>query len=57
MLLFLLAERLGLPVPAALLTAAVWSFNFHGINVAVLWISGRTSLLVVLFAILMTLFG
>src|SRR4029453_7598627 len=38
--------------PAALFCAALWAFNFHGINAAVLWISGRTALLVTLFAVL-----
>src|SRR5205814_5723360 len=33
-LLFLLARRLSLPVEAALFAAAVWAFNFHGINMA-----------------------
>jgi hypothetical protein len=47
-----LAARLGAPPAAALLAAGVWAFNFHGINMAVLWISGRTSLVVTLFALL-----
>jgi hypothetical protein len=34
-------------VPLALL----WALNFHAINMAVLWISGRTALLVTLFAV------
>jgi len=33
-------------------SAASWMFNFHGINMSVLWISGRTSLLLTLFALL-----
>jgi hypothetical protein len=49
-LLFLLATRLSLPAPAALFAAAVWAFNFHGINMALLWTSGRTALLLCLFA-------
>ncbi len=49
-LLFLLARRLSLPPAAALFAVAVWAFNFHGINMAVLWISGRTALLLCLFA-------
>jgi hypothetical protein len=49
-LLFLLASRLSLPAPAALFAVAVWAFNFHGINMALLWISGRTTLLLCLFA-------
>jgi hypothetical protein len=48
----LLAQALSFPRPAALFCAALWAFNFHGINAAVLWISGRTALLVTLFAVL-----
>jgi hypothetical protein len=48
----LLAQALSFPRPAALVCAALWAFNFHGINAAVLWISGRTALLVTLFAVL-----
>jgi hypothetical protein len=48
----LLAQALSCSRPAALLCAALWAFNFHGINAAVLWISGRTALLVTLFAVL-----
>ena len=40
-LLFLVGRRLSLPPEAALLAAAVWAFNFHGINMALLWTSGR----------------
>ena len=47
---FALARALALPPGAALLAAAVWAFNWHGINMALLWISGRTALTVVLFA-------
>jgi hypothetical protein len=49
-LLYLLARRF-VPPPAAALAAAVWAFNFHGINMALLWLSGRTALLLVLFAL------
>ncbi len=51
LLLFALARRLALPTAAAVLCAAVWAFNFHGINMALLWMSGRTALLVVLFVL------
>jgi hypothetical protein len=47
-----LLVRLGLPVGAAALGGSLWLFNFHGINMAVLWLSGRTSLLLTLFAAL-----
>jgi hypothetical protein len=46
----LLARALSLPVWGAVLASAMWMFNWHGINMAVLWISGRTALLLVLFA-------
>ncbi|MEO5820969.1 MAG: hypothetical protein ABIT71_10710, partial [Vicinamibacteraceae bacterium] len=49
--LVLLLRRLGLPIGAASLGGAVWLFNFHGINMAVLWLSGRTALLLTLFAV------
>jgi hypothetical protein len=51
-LLYRLARRIALPPAAALLATAVWAFNFHGINMALLWLSGRTSLLVTLFSLL-----
>jgi hypothetical protein len=50
--LAVLARQLRLPAAAALAAAAIWAFNFHGINMAVLWLSGRTSLFVTLFALL-----
>jgi hypothetical protein len=43
--------RLDLPAGAAAVGGAVWLFNFHGINMAVLWLSGRTALLLTLFAL------
>ena len=49
--LVVLLVRLGLPVGAAAVGGAVWLFNFHGINMAVLWLSGRTALLLTLFAL------
>ena len=50
-----LGYRLGLPPWAAGAAAALWAFNFHGVNMALLWISGRTALLLCLFALLATL--
>jgi hypothetical protein len=50
-LLFALARRLGLGREAALLSAAVFALNFHGVNMALLWLSGRTALLALLFAL------
>jgi hypothetical protein len=40
-----LAAALGLPPIGRIVAASVWSLNFHGINLALLWISGRTALL------------
>jgi hypothetical protein len=45
-----LARALSLPPGPALLAGAIWVFNWHGISSAVLWISGRSALLLVLFA-------
>lgn len=53
--IFALGRALGLAAWAALLASAVWAFNFHGINMAVVWLSGRTSLLATLFATLAAL--
>jgi hypothetical protein len=47
-----LARALSLSVGAALLAGAIWVLNWHGISSAVLWISGRSALLLVLFATL-----
>jgi hypothetical protein len=51
-LIWLLARRLGLGHGPALLAAGTWAFNFHGINMAILWISGRTALMLTLCALL-----
>jgi hypothetical protein len=59
-LLFLVARELSLPSAAATLAVALWLLNPHGINTAVLWMSGRTSLLLSmgsLAAVLMVLRG
>ena len=50
-LLFTLARRLWLSSPVSLFAVAVWMFNFHGINMALLWISGRTALVLCLFSL------
>ena len=47
-----LCRRLRLSTFAAAVAAFAWSANPHGINMALVWISGRTSLFVTLFAIL-----
>jgi len=50
--LMMIARGVGLAPPAALFAAALWAFNPHGIPMALLWISGRTSLLLCLFSAL-----
>jgi hypothetical protein len=47
-----LARVAGLAPWAAVVATAVWAFNFHGINMAIAWLSGRTSLLGTLFSVL-----
>jgi hypothetical protein len=47
-----LARALQVPMGACLFAAGVWLMNFHGINMALLWMSGRTALLLTLFAVL-----
>jgi hypothetical protein len=46
-----LAVSLGLPAVAGVFGAGLWILNFHGISMALMWISGRTSLLTTMFAI------
>ena len=50
-LLALLCRRLGLTAAAAAFAALVWLLNFHGINMALLWISGRTALVLIIAAL------
>src|SRR5687768_16746235 len=50
-----LARVIGLAPWAAIVATAVWAFNFHGINMAIVWLSGRTSLLGTLFSVLATI--
>ena len=47
-LLYAVARELLLPSGAALLAVALWLLNPHGINTAILWMSGRTSLMLTL---------
>ena len=47
-----LAIALGMSRGSAIVAAALWTLNFHGIEMSLLWISGRTALLVTLFALL-----
>ncbi|HWB18383.1 MAG TPA: hypothetical protein VG538_18405 [Vicinamibacterales bacterium] len=46
-----LARALEMPWGAATLAGSIWLLNFHGINMSVLWISGRTALLLTLAAV------
>jgi hypothetical protein len=46
-----LGFMVGLDAPLALTAAAVWALNFHGVNMALLWISGRTALLLCVFSL------
>jgi hypothetical protein len=48
----ILGRSLGLSAGAAVVAGAIWVLNWHGISSAVLWISGRTALLLVVFAAL-----
>ena len=50
-LLFLLLRALGLRAGVAIGGALVWALNFQAVNMAVLWISGRTALVLVLWAV------
>ncbi|PYR56044.1 MAG: hypothetical protein DMF85_17770 [Acidobacteria bacterium] len=50
-LLYLLLRALSLPTGAALFGSALWLFNPHGMNTAILWTSGRTALLLTAFAL------
>lgn len=54
-LLWAVAMALGLPPGAGLAAAAMWVFNWHGINMAVLWVSGRTALLLIVFSLMAAL--
>jgi hypothetical protein len=45
-----LSRSLGFTALGGVFAAALWALNFHGIDMALLWISGRTSLMTTLFA-------
>lgn len=47
-----LGTTLGLRAAMAIVAAGVWALNFHAVNMAVLWLSGRTALCVVIAALL-----
>jgi hypothetical protein len=55
-LVVILLRQLDLPIGAAILGGSLWLLNFHGINMAVLWISGRTALLLVASSIAAAIF-
>ena len=48
--LVLLLRALGLSSRVAVAAALLWALNFQGINMAVLWTSGRTALLLTLWS-------
>ena len=54
-LLFALGRSFGLTSAASIFGASVWAFNFHGINMGVLWVSGRTAFVLTMFALLAAL--
>ncbi|HET8648041.1 MAG TPA: hypothetical protein VFO85_21270, partial [Vicinamibacteria bacterium] len=54
-LIFALGRALRMPAGAAALAGLLWALNPHGIGGAILWISGRTSLLLIVFAVLAAL--
>jgi hypothetical protein len=47
-----LALAIGVSPRVAVLSAFLWAVNPHGVNMAVLWLSGRTALLLTLFSLL-----
>ena len=49
--IYALARSLGMEWGVSILCAAVWALNPHGVGGAILWISGRTSLLLIVFAL------
>lgn len=48
----LLALAIGMPRRAAALSAFLWAVNPHGVNMAIMWLSGRTASLLTLFSLL-----
>jgi len=49
-LIGILFRAVGVSVAAAALGAFVWAVNPHGINMALVWISGRTALILTMFS-------
>lgn len=50
--IYLLARAWGISEGGALIAAGAWLFTPHGMDMAVIWISGRSGLLLVIFAAL-----
>ena len=50
-LIYRVARTLELPPAAAVLAAALWAFDIHAPRMALLWISGRTALMLCIFAL------
>jgi len=50
-LVFRLARTLALPAAAALFAVGVWALDIHAPRMALLWISGRTALMLCVFAL------
>ena len=50
--LWRLSRRVGLSAGGASVAVLAWSANPHGINMALVWLSGRTALCLTFFAIL-----
>jgi hypothetical protein len=50
-MLYLLFRALGVRAGVAVGAALVWALNYQGINMAVLWISGRTALMVTFWSL------
>jgi hypothetical protein len=50
-LVWWLATLTGLPPEFGLFAAALFAFNPHGVDMAVLWVSGRTGLLLTVFSL------
>lgn len=46
-----LATALGFRATAGVFGAGLWALNFHGVGMALMWVSGRTSLLTTIFAV------
>jgi hypothetical protein len=51
---YLLCRAVAVPRGAAAFGAALWLFNLQGVNMAILWISGRTALLATAAAVAST---